>query len=181
MLIEIKNRWNSNIIIAGEYESIKDALLKNRGADLRGADLRGADLRGADLRDAYLCGADLRGADLCDADLRDAKLCDADLCDADLRDANLRGANLCGANLCDANLRDAWLYGSHIPGLLSIQGSSWPLFAYQDYIRIGCERWPVEHWLENYQVIGEKHNYTQEQIAEYKAYIDTCATFLKSS
>ena len=143
MKIEIKNGWTGNTIIVGEYESIKDALLKNRDADLCDAYLRGADLRGA-----YLRGADLR--------------------DADLRDADLRDANLC----------DAWLYGSHIPGLLSIQGSSWPLFAYQDYIRIGCERWPVEHWLENYQVIGEKHNYTPEQIIEYRGYIDLCAQFL---
>ena len=67
MKIEIKNKWNGNIIIAGEYESIKDALQKNRGADLRGADLGDADLRGANLgdanlRDANLVGANLRGA-----------------------------------------------------------------------------------------------------------------------
>ena len=57
MKIEIKNRWNNKVIICGEYESIKDCLEKNRGADLRGASLGGADLRGA-----YLGGADLGGA-----------------------------------------------------------------------------------------------------------------------
>lgn len=67
--IEIKNRVIDKIIISGKYESIKDCLEKNRGADLRdanlvGADLRGADLVGADLRDANLWGAYLRGADL---------------------------------------------------------------------------------------------------------------------
>jgi len=36
MNIEIKNRFNGNIIIVGEYENIKDALQKNSGADLRG-------------------------------------------------------------------------------------------------------------------------------------------------
>ena len=39
MEIEIKNRWNGNVIISGEYEDIKDALQKNRNADFRGADL----------------------------------------------------------------------------------------------------------------------------------------------
>ena len=77
MKIEIKHRFTGNIIVSGEYNSVKDCLEKNRGADLSGADLRdaylsGADLRGAYLRDAYLRDASLRGADLRDADLRDA-------------------------------------------------------------------------------------------------------------
>lgn len=67
MKIEIKNRYTANIILCGEYESVKDCLEKNRGADLGGADLwdanlEGADLRGADLGGAYLGVADLRGA-----------------------------------------------------------------------------------------------------------------------
>ena len=48
MKIEIKNRFNDKIIITGEYDNIKDALLKNSGADLSGADLYGADLSRAD-------------------------------------------------------------------------------------------------------------------------------------
>ena len=64
MKITIKHRITYKVIIEGEYDSIKDALQKNRGADLSGADLRGADLSGADLRDADLSGADLSGADL---------------------------------------------------------------------------------------------------------------------
>lgn len=35
--IEIKNRFSDKIILAGKYESIKECLEKNRGADLRGA------------------------------------------------------------------------------------------------------------------------------------------------
>ncbi len=60
--IEIKHRYTDKIIICGEYESIKDCLEKNRGANLRGAYLRGANLRGANLRGANLRGAYLRGA-----------------------------------------------------------------------------------------------------------------------
>jgi hypothetical protein len=39
MEITIKNRFNGNIILCGEYESIKDCLQRNRGADLQDADL----------------------------------------------------------------------------------------------------------------------------------------------
>ena len=53
MLVEIRSRTTrSSIILTGGYESIKDCLEKNRGANLRGANLRGADFRGADIRDA---------------------------------------------------------------------------------------------------------------------------------
>lgn len=59
MKITLKNRYTDKVIIEGEYESIKDLLEKNRGADLNVADLNGADLRRVDLH-----GADLRGANL---------------------------------------------------------------------------------------------------------------------
>ena len=49
MKVKIKNRFTGSIIISGEYESVKDCLRKNKGADLGGAYLRGADLGGADL------------------------------------------------------------------------------------------------------------------------------------
>ena len=49
MHVEIKNRRNGNIIIAGEYTDVRAAVLKARagGADLRSADLYGANLYGA--------------------------------------------------------------------------------------------------------------------------------------
>ena len=83
MNIEIKNRFTGDIIVAGEYDSVRRAVTKHK-ADLRGADLSRADLRGADLRGADLCGADLSGADLCDADLSGADLSGADLRGADI-------------------------------------------------------------------------------------------------
>jgi len=126
MKIEIKNRWNGNIIIAGGYESVKDALQKNRGADLRGANLRGANLRYADLRYADLIGAK----------------------------------------------------GIILP-IITIMGTKHTFFYTSGIIQIGCERWPVDYWLENYQVIGEVNNYTSEQIAEYKTYIDMIANLKK--
>jgi len=76
-------RINGEVIIEGKYESIKDLLVKNRGADLIRADLSGADLSGADLIRADLSGADLIRADLSGAYLRGAYLRGADLSGAD--------------------------------------------------------------------------------------------------
>jgi hypothetical protein len=73
MKIEIKNRFTNEIIICGEYESIKDCLEKNKDKNLRFADLRSADLSSANLRSADLSSANLRSADLRSADLRYAK------------------------------------------------------------------------------------------------------------
>ena len=141
MKIEIKNRWNGNIIIAGEYESIKDALQKNTCANL--------------------CGANLSGANLCEANL----------IDADLSEADLSGANLRGADLIDAE-------GISLP-IITIIGSRHTFFYINDIIQIGCEKWAVDHWLENYQFIGENNDYTPEEIAEYKTYIDMIANLKK--
>ena len=73
MEIEIRHRFTETIILSGNYDSVRDCLEKNRGADLRGADLGGADVRGVYLRGVYLRGADLRGVYLRDADLRGAE------------------------------------------------------------------------------------------------------------
>ena len=192
MNIEIKNRWTGNIIIAREYESVKDALQKNRDADLRDADLRDADLMCADLMCADLGGADLGGADLRDADLRDADLMCADLGGADLRGADLGGAylmsaDLRGADLGDADLRGADLRGADLRGangiilpIITISGTKHTFFYMSDIIQIGCEKWAVDHWLEHYQTIGEKNDYTPEEIAEYKTYIDMIANLKKT-
>jgi hypothetical protein len=107
MKIEIKNRYTDEIIITGKYDSIKEALEKNRNADLRYANLWNADLRYANLRNADLSDANLRNANLRNADLRYANLWNADLRYADLRYANLRNADLSDANLRNANLRNA--------------------------------------------------------------------------
>ena len=104
MNIEIKNRWTSEIILAGKYANIREAVEKNK-KNLQDADLQDANLQGADLQDADLQGADLRGANLRGADLRDADLQDANLRDADLRDADLRDADLRDADLQDEDIK----------------------------------------------------------------------------
>lgn len=108
--IKIVSRYDSSkVLLCGKYESVKDCLEKNRGANLEGANLGGANLEGANLEGAnlwcanlwcaYLGGANLRGAYLRGANLEGAYLWGANLEGANLRGAYLRGANLRGANL----------------------------------------------------------------------------------
>ena len=109
--IEIKNRFNGDVIFAHECDDNTIAItvqeaVKNkvslRNANLRNADLNYADLTYADLRNAYLSNADLRNADLRNADLNYADLNYADLNYADLSNADLRNADLNYADLSNA-------------------------------------------------------------------------------
>jgi len=109
MKIEIKNRWDGNVLWSGDAASLKDGLhiaLKSR-ADLYGANLSRADLYRANLSGANLSGADLYGANLSRADLYRADLYRADLSGANLSGANLSGADLYGADLSRADLSGA--------------------------------------------------------------------------
>jgi hypothetical protein len=167
MNIEIKNRFNDKIILCGEYESIKDCLERNRGANLEGAYLEGANLRGVNLEGVNLRGANLRGVNL--------------------EGANFRGANLEGVNLRGANLEGAYLEGANLRGaknislpILNIQGTQHHLFYMAGKISIGCEVHAVDMWLKNYAKIGKKHCYTDEQINEYHKYILLCAELAKA-
>ena len=108
MNIEIKSRLTGDIIITGDFASLKEACEKNK------ANLSRANLSGADLHGAYLYGADLSRANLSFADLSGAYLSRADLHGADLRWTNLFGANLHRANLYEADLHGAYLYGANL-------------------------------------------------------------------
>ena len=144
MKIKIKDRYTEKIILCGEYESIKNCIEKNRGANLEGANLGGANLRGANLE-----GANLRGA-------------------------NLGGANLEGANLRGANLRGA--KGITIP-VITITGSRHVVFYHNGQIKIGCNVFTVDEWLDRQRadILGKEANYTDTELEEYRKYIKLIA------
>ena len=139
-------------------------------ANLRGTDLRGANLRDADLRGANLRDADLRDADLWDASLRDADLRGTDLRGANLREANLWGADLRGANLWDADFRDADFRGAVGKFAVGKFGRHQGV-AVGGYISIGCERHTFDHWLKNFEKIGESNDYSEQEMAMYGQWI----------
>ena len=104
-----------------------------------------------------------RGADLRRADLRGA----------DLRETNLWKANLWGANLRESDLRGAG-HSIKLP-IINITGSRHSVHLINDKIKIGCEIYSVEYWLNNYEQIGKDNGYSKKEIKEYKKYIDMCA------
>ena len=112
----------------------------------------------ADLSMAYLSGADLRGADLSIAYLRGADLSDANLSMADLSDANLSDANLIGA------------YGK----FSTFYGGKNHAWAAGGRIGVGCITMTIPEWIENYETIGGKNDYSSEEIARYGAWIKSC-------
>ena len=107
-MLEIKNRFTSDVIFKAEAENIKAVLLL--------AIKSGANLSEANLREADLYGANLREADLSEADLSEANLIGANLSGADLSGATLSGADLIGADLSGATLSGADLSGADLSG-----------------------------------------------------------------
>ena len=154
--MEIKNRFNGEIIHSGDFKSMKELVVNaiSEGANLRDANLRGANLRGANLWDANLRGANLWDANLRGANLWGANLWDANLRGANLRGANLRDANLRGANLWDANLEYANLEGANLRGCAGNRLQIKSLFISEtysvtytsEYLQIGCERHSINEW-----------------------------------
>ena len=122
MKIEIKNRFTNEIILCGEYESVRDCLEKNKKADLSVADLSVADLSVADLSGANLSRANLSGADLSRADLS--------------------GADLSGADLSVADLSGEILDKTPI----QISGLKYHILITKKQIKIGCEVHKAEEW-----------------------------------
>ncbi|MDZ4246172.1 MAG: pentapeptide repeat-containing protein [Dehalococcoidia bacterium] len=82
MKIEIKSRYSGNIIISGEWETLRGCAEANR-ANLDGANFVRANLDGANLYGANLVGANLDGASLDRANLYRANLYRANLVGAE--------------------------------------------------------------------------------------------------
>ena len=101
------------------------------------------------------------GADLRDANLRGANLTDANLRGADLRGADLRGANLTGADLENTKGTDGYCF------LTAQFGKGQIIATSGEAVSIGCETHTISHWVENYNEIGKKHDYTPLEIEDY--------------
>ena len=84
-----------------------------------------------------------------------------------LDEAIKTGANLSSADLIDANLID-------VKRLITIiHGSKHTLIAHSDGMQVACEIKPWDWWTsDNITELGEGEDYSVEQIAEYKKYID---------
>jgi uncharacterized protein YjbI with pentapeptide repeats len=141
MKVEIKNRFNGEVIFSHEQEnnSLKITLevaIKAR-ANLEGANLEWANLEGANLARANLEWANLEGANLEWANLEGANLEGANLARANLARANLARANLEGATYGIATLKN---------GLFQFLGKYWPVLIFDAHIKIGCQLHSTAEW-----------------------------------
>jgi len=107
--------------------------------------------------------ADLSYADLRYANLRYANLSYADLSYADLRYADLRSADLRYANLSSANLM-----------IFQFQRHQ-AFYSLDDNLRIGCLYLPLDEWVNKFEEIGKREQYSDLQIKVYGSFIKMCA------
>jgi len=168
------------IISEQELKDILDKhgkwLIKENGgerADLRSADLRYANLSSANLSYADLSYADLRYANLSYADLRSANLSSANLRSANLRYADLRSANLRYADLSSADLSYADLSSADLM-IFQFQRHQ-AFYSLDDNLRIGCLYLPLDEWVNKFEEIGKREQYSDLQIKVYGSFIKMCA------
>ena len=122
----------------------------------------------ADLSDANLVGANLSRATLSRAILSGANLSNANLSDADLSDADLSGADLSCANLVGADLSRANLSGAKTPyPIYQFFIGKFNGVASPHTLRIGCEEHDWDIWLQKYKEIGEKAQFSEQEIDQH--------------
>jgi hypothetical protein len=130
-------------------------------------DAHGENWRNRELFRVRLCFAnlnriDLRGSNLCLANLYRTNLENAKLNDVNLERATLVNSNLSGADLRGAKL--SFIKGKNI--LFFALGGHTGQYV-DGEIRIGCEVYTLEEWLDTYRKIGEKYSYSPDEIRRY--------------
>jgi hypothetical protein len=182
--IEIRRWDNYEIIVCGEYESVKDCLEKNKDKNFYRANLDSANLHSANLDSANLHSANLDSANLDSANLDSANLCSANLHSADLRWANLHSANLHSADLRWANLDSANLHSANLHSAnlslakldkryiqISCIGSRKNMTTYcfeDDFIWCGCWSGKLEDFEKR---VKETHENNKQYLDEYMGFI----------
>jgi hypothetical protein len=149
------------------------------GVNLSEANLYKVNLHKANLPFANLYKANLYKANLSESSLPNANLFRADLSNADLYKANLSFANLYKANLYRANLSVS--NTQHTKGILSFTGEKYTLvyYRYEDQyrVKIGCIDHSIQHWLDNYQYIGETNGFNEDEMELYLTMIKTFSQY----
>lgn len=103
------------------------------------------------------------------AQLENADLSKACLSLVDLSGANLYGTNLRGADLYKVDLRYANLVGCKGIITFNFERDMGIYYRCKDeyYIKIGCENYTLDYWLNNYKEIGKSYKYSEGHINMY--------------
>jgi len=167
--------YNANLSNANlSYAYLHNARLSN-------ANLQNANLHNANLSNAYLHKADLSHADLSNANLSYAYLSNANLSNANLSYAYLHNARLSHADLSNANLSYAYLSNADL-SRANLSNANIVTFQFKKHIayftgkdlRIGCKTETLQDWQNDYEEIGKKNDYTEQEIKMYGRFIEMC-------
>ena len=96
---------------------------------------------------------------------------------------NVKGKHIVNTAQVSGN---AWVLGdAQVLGDARVSGDEWLVsptqiqgsrhfvtHSKQNHITIGCYTFTIKEWKTNYKKIATENNYTDEQIEEYKSYID---------
>ena len=101
-----------------------------------------------------------------------------------------RPFNLYRANLSEADLSEANLYRANLSEA-NLSGTEIILFQFQQHfayfqsstkmLKIGCHDHLLDNWLEDYQQIGLKNDYTELQIKIYHQFIMLCQKIVEDA
>ncbi len=146
-------------------------------ANLSNADLSQKDFSYMDLRYSNITNSNLAKANFKGADLRKAALNSSWLTQANLTDAKLDGACIFKASFHDVNLLGASLKGiigyncadfSETDIVTFSLGRDSALFQPETgYLIIGCEGKHLKEWQKTYKIVGDLHDYSNEEIELY--------------
>jgi hypothetical protein len=61
---------------------------------------------------------------------------------------------------------------------LYISGSKHPVtYVGEGKLSIGCHCKEIDWWIDNYEAVGKREDYSENEITEYKTYIELAKTF----
>jgi len=145
-----------------------------RGGVIHGGVIRGGVIRGGIIHGGVVHGGVIRGGVVHGGVIRGGIIHGGIIYGGIIHGGVIRGGVIHGGVVHGGELHGGELHGGKWKKApLQIQGSrDFFNVSDEDKITIGCITTDFNNWIENYKEIGEKHNYTIDEIIEYKNYID---------
>ncbi len=180
-LIDIKTQYGSIIAKKGDkggYIKSEDNLSHEGSAWAYGGVILGGVILGGVIRGGVIRGGEIRGGVIYGGEIYDGEIYDGVIYGGVIRGGVIRGGVIRGGVIYDGVIYDGEIYDGVIHKFISISGSRhFVSFCKPQHIKIGCHEFSIGYWLENYEEIGRKNKYTEEEIKEYKTYIDLLISF----
>ena len=152
------------------------------GGNFRGGNFWSGNFWGGNFSGGNFSGGDYRGGNFWSGNFSGGDFWGGNFWGGNFSGGNFSGGNFSGGNFSGGNFRGGDYRGGDYRGgdyavtLLQIQGSRH--FCYLEktdegrlLLCIGCHKYTIDEWKEQYSQIGANENYSLDEIAEYKEYI----------